>query len=124
MDFTQSLQTEATLRHAGPLVMSFKHARPCRDPHLVIELHDHHHNWNIADGAGTVPCPPPCMGLRILVGAEGDTTRAHLYTQAVHRLDEPAARQGYDPLRSRIAVPVADPVDRQRSEQHGRIRRE
>src|SRR5512132_1134562 len=82
------------------------------DPRLVVELDDHQNGRHVADGARAVPQPSGTVGLRVLVAAEGDLAGSHLNAHPVGGLDKPAARQGHNPLRLRVAVPIADPADR------------
>lgn len=49
---------------------------------------------------------------RVLIRTESNFSWPHLNALAVHRLDEPASRERYDPLRLRILVPIANPPDR------------
>src|SRR5690242_1782335 len=61
-----------------------------------------------------------CIGDAILIAAEGNLTWTHFHAGAVHRFDEPSARQRHDPLGRGVFVPVADPAGGQHAEHRAR----
>jgi hypothetical protein len=57
----------------------------------------------------------------ILVSSERNLAGSHFDALPVHRLDEPTAGQGEDPLRPRILMPCTSPTDREHRYHHGHL---
>jgi len=58
------------------------------------------------------------VGPGVLVASEREVARPHLHAGAVHGLDEPAAREGHDPLRLGVLVLLADPARGEDQDDH------